>query len=837
MRFETVPAETDAAPVQTWNVKWPERRSQEQDASRLLPITISFATVKQQTRKTSKPSKNQFCKTRARNSLEHNLVRTLPLRCTWVSPSCGLTALIVSIFICMALLLYAISLFATKFQSLESKLANRVGFFESSRSANTLFQSSYDLSSTRNSLAPRKLASVEPSNLRTPQQAKSMFSLTQTVRRTIRSLGLLQSFLRNPSGKFLTANAFNTLPAYQKPLQNLSGLMQKTEQVSDSSTTVITIYHVRNERRNIAPTGTPVFVKNRRRAIPEQISHSVRSSSDAQPDRPTPPISRHGTANVLHRNALNIVGDLAPFVSSASDYIKTTKSTTPRSAGPQLPEKNASNRIAHREGPKLVRRQQNRPNSVRGPRKFSFPSGMVEIWTLKSGSSICRIYDVARLSEGQLILSKWLEKHDDTLQQQCGLKDLVYAIKPTNKNNQEVFEKDAINATGSVRVLDKMKLDLFGPIAPRHHMPHFVTDILFPLKASELLQGSGTSIKKLARIWPTSPANSPDSTKETFHDFRPSLFLRQETWEAKTSEWVQRFASFFSTPAVGYALLSEKEGQSKMSTPQKKSTPIWRFRSVLSTNMNLYESEGLFDPHGENIVLSRNGLLGTPSWNIEGILQNPCRVVVTALTRPGPRALLHLGALKKTAAAYFRKGGLTLDFRVVGFENIEFDKQVKIMQGTNVLIATHGAGNANLIFMRRGATVIEVFPFAYKAGPFNSLAQTFGLKYKPAMSAPQTSVFKECMDRNEDKDEIKQKVFRWWDDAVAMEAKSPWVHRLELEKEFGEPGKSEGMATRRCVRTQQLAFNIGAVAAMAFQSAKEQCNYKQVKSNPVSVSG
>lgn len=453
-------------------------------------------------------------------------------------------------------------------------------------------------------------------------------------------------------------------------------------------------------------------------------------------------------------------------------------------------------------------------------------SESVEIWELPGGKSLCRLFNAGYLPDGTLVLQKWMAKHDRFLRSQCGIEKAFYVIEPQNENQLIEIKKNALNKEGiSDFQIDTShsERDLFGISMPRNHMPHFVSDIFFHLVACEAFLGSGRNFLRGTTFVPQSTSGSNTQLAHQFQSFKPTLLLQEELWKRPSGDWVLELAQFFRHPSVGFTFIPTAGRKTIKSLMRGKKTVIKAFHSVVMSNLNAHEPYGLFGANGTNVVLRMNGINKEPAWRMEGMRKTPCVVNVVVLTRKGPRALLHLNELRKEIEDLGKKVQLKTNIRVVDFSEVPFKEQVAIMQNTNVLIATHGAGNSNLIFMRPSAAVIEVFPFAYKAGPFDRFASIFGLQYQVAMSAPQTAVFKDCMNEHENKESIKKMVFSLWDKAVAEHKMHPWVHRLELEKEFGAPGKSEGMTTRGCVRLQELEFNIKTVAKSVIESGSLQC--------------
>lgn len=450
----------------------------------------------------------------------------------------------------------------------------------------------------------------------------------------------------------------------------------------------------------------------------------------------------------------------------------------------------------------------------------------IEVWRLPGGKHLCRIPNVALVDNGRIILPTWMEKYASFLARNCGLSNFVYGLI----RKERKFEVDPVvvqrDLGGSYELnMSYADRDLFNQMPPRSHMPHFVSDILKPLIAAEVLMGTSSVLVKSHTLFKTKTGFMLDITPKRKWLLRPALLVtyppNNPSEVSKTTEWVRQFIAFFEHSLLGFELVSKATVEvNEMARPTRE---VRILQSVMSTDTMPHEPFGLYGPYRRNVVFAANRIMRDPPWDLKSHHEIPCRVSVTALTRNGSRALLNLDVLQQFIATEAKKLNIVTDFRVMDFSEMSFVEQVRAMQSTDVLVATHGAGNANIVFMRPSSTFIEIFPFSYKAGPFDEFARIFGLRYFQAMSAPQTDVFKGCMLRNEKNIEIRDMVFRKWDQAVEKDRKSPWIHRLELEKEFGEPGKSQGMTTRSCVRLQTLKFDIVNVTDIVVKASKWQC--------------
>lgn len=462
-----------------------------------------------------------------------------------------------------------------------------------------------------------------------------------------------------------------------------------------------------------------------------------------------------------------------------------------------------------------------RSRSIAQNLKYRFRNA-IEMWGVSPDNKhVCRLHRICRLDNGQILLPKWMSESAEKVTL-CGLKNATYVINDEPDHPFHVEIDKAKYPAGFVFNFSYVNTDLLGDTVPRDHMPHFVSDILRPLAMLQVLAGAMRDIYPFSAIEPQ-PSRTNHAYPGTQSDlFHPVLMLFESTFKRPKTDWVPSVAKLFSNVGFVFAPAKEEKKVDNTRTP----TPVRGtcFRSVITSNINQHEPAGMFDARGQNILYYANNISREHITSSVRVVHGICDVSITALTRPGPRALLNVHELRHTIEIMAMQMGIRPTFRVVDFDkNSPFEEQVHVMQTTNVLVSSHGAGNSNFIFMRPGAAVIEIFPFSYRAGPFNLFAHIFGLDYRHAMAAPQTDVFKECMKRHETNPDTKAYVFALWDEAVLLDKQNPGIHRLKFEAEFGRPGKSDGMTTRSCARMQELSFDVKQVASMAIDAARTQC--------------
>ena len=121
------------------------------------------------------------------------------------------------------------------------------------------------------------------------------------------------------------------------------------------------------------------------------------------------------------------------------------------------------------------------------------------------------------------------------------------------------------------------------------------------------------------------------------------------------------------------------------------------------------------------------------------------RCQVTFIRRRSSRRVMNEEAVLASARAWAEQHQGTVE--VAELESMSFDAQVELMARTTLLVAVHGAGLANALFMPAGSAVIELFParFVYPLYEkiaaasghlhFRYLARTSETDYAAALSA------------------------------------------------------------------------------------------------------
>lgn len=160
-----------------------------------------------------------------------------------------------------------------------------------------------------------------------------------------------------------------------------------------------------------------------------------------------------------------------------------------------------------------------------------------------------------------------------------------------------------------------------------------------------------------------------------------------------------------------------------------------------------------------------------------------------------------------------------------GLGGTSLKQQVALFQRTDVLVTVHGAEMANLIFSRPGASVIEIFPFAYYFSFFRPMIESVRATHVKIVAKPDPERFLSCFDdraRRElpnlseaERERIKKQFF----------SKVETYERARSEAERNKAGMyvSLDFPFRLCSRAQRIVIDPVKIAGIAVKEARRKC--------------
>jgi capsular polysaccharide biosynthesis protein len=79
-----------------------------------------------------------------------------------------------------------------------------------------------------------------------------------------------------------------------------------------------------------------------------------------------------------------------------------------------------------------------------------------------------------------------------------------------------------------------------------------------------------------------------------------------------------------------------------------------------------------------------------------------------------------------------------INIKEIKFENLTFDEQIKISNGSEFMIGVHGSGLTNLMFMNQDVKIIEIDPFDWGFNCYEHLASNLSMKNFKRICYPTT---------------------------------------------------------------------------------------------------
>jgi Glycosyltransferase 61 len=292
--------------------------------------------------------------------------------------------------------------------------------------------------------------------------------------------------------------------------------------------------------------------------------------------------------------------------------------------------------------------------------------------------TVCRIFHGCMQADGKLLLPEKMRRHKFLLRS-CGIVKVG-------------FEDTA----SRIKVGEWRNTDLFTNVL-RYHMPHLVSDVLSLTYAMSVVGGEyelGAPIPRRSKL------------------VRPVAVAQDRVRTMQPAAWTQRMLARLPYNAQVKTWGEVFAGKA----PPQPEVATTCFRSVVAFDSQVYWQVSPARFGAKNALFAQN-TLWTRTPKRPAANEQVCAPVVTVLNRPAheQRTLINVDdiaanfeELRKTSRY---KPVENVSFRV-RYMNTSFTDQMQTLQEADVILASHGAALANLIFARIQTPVIEVFPFS-----------------------------------------------------------------------------------------------------------------------------
>jgi len=385
------------------------------------------------------------------------------------------------------------------------------------------------------------------------------------------------------------------------------------------------------------------------------------------------------------------------------------------------------------------------PGSAKVPQ--AIPNGEVVLridvisgGVIPSGLAVCRVWNTVVVVavpnlHGAILLPDELKT----------LPDLEHVLRSCGIDKLEFFSavRTKLNLPASASELPLMPLDVIQPLpVPRYHMPHFVDDVMDHLATFGAALATGTGVSYETRshcyqsgTWGACAAADPVA---------PAVILEPKTRSGKGA-WARALLQSLTSDGHSMVFLyHDQDDALPNGVLRPRSSFLGPALAPRSLDSAAFASHPLF---------GREALLGTPLTSSDPVCKGgELRVLIVdrlpqriaTVPHAGGRDILKrdelVEALSTSLGAYCASGpSCRVKIDINTFDNISFAKQAELFNSADIVLGSHGAAFANVLYMRRGALLHELIPFGYVAPLFGELATAFGVKWSLTMAQPMLS--------------------------------------------------------------------------------------------------
>jgi len=537
---------------------------------------------------------------------------------------------------------------------------------------------------------------------------------------------------------------------------------------------------------------------------------------------------------------------LAGVAAAAAAGVAAALSSPPLDAGATYV--GDGTKCAHTPLTTTVREGAMPPTSADWPSNVTRLREMIEVWThaaLPADVRLCRIHGACRVGDGTFLLPAWMKAFNSQVVL-CGITAPQYLLKAAPDGTYAV---DGAYGRRISLTDGHNETDLFGVDPPGETMPAIATDLSPVLLLMDVLERTAAHAAQLTRECVVEGASAcPDNETAAVvaAGVDPGLVVTSRITMQKDEKWVKGFLRLVRNAFFGsFSLLDAADLYG------------WKVRgvaacarSVVTTGMTAdVMPAGLFP--AEHFLFAVNQISRVPRATGAAVASalasaaRACTVRVMVLNRFGQRYMVGDYALRsavaaEAVAAEATAPGVTLAAEVVFFENASFHEQISMMQETNVVVASHGAGVANLLFLRPGSVLVEVLPFGIKASPFADLARLYDVVRLPLTAMPDDDVFRSCIAHfNKDGPATDALLARWAAAATSFRegggGPAPGGD-LDWGTDPAAAADTGIQNVLQCAGYQRLTFNVKEVAALAVTRGLAHCGVDRVVSTAAPIS-
>lgn len=373
--------------------------------------------------------------------------------------------------------------------------------------------------------------------------------------------------------------------------------------------------------------------------------------------------------------------------------------------------------------------------------------------------------------------------------------------------------------------------DVIGSHIPRGEKNLLADDITPSIVLLDLFRRPGAYGGQIKLLCTTAQGTScgQENASDPLN-FNPMFLVDARISDTKDYLWPKSLLRLFRNAADGRLQIADLRDLYGWKVRSEASC----FQSLITTNLGTPDlPPAVMLP--DNLFFSMNTL------NRQDIGHLPdrsgrCMEKVLILNRYGKRFIEGSDTLVSAIRLYGsalqqQHSNVFIESEVVFFENSSFHEQVSVMQESNIVVASHGDGNANFIFLRPRSYIFEVFPFGFASDLYRSLSTTYGALYSAVHAQPDEDVFLSCVRHfNNGDSEEKESFIREWKAAAkeftdrATSLKANVDCNYTVPEDELEPSNQVLRRLTQCASHQRISVHAKHLARMVIKAAAEQCN-------------
>lgn len=446
----------------------------------------------------------------------------------------------------------------------------------------------------------------------------------------------------------------------------------------------------------------------------------------------------------------------------------------------------------------------------------------------------CRIKGACRLGDGTVLLPIWMQDYSTHLVR-CGFDSVQFAI--VNEDNlYHVAPQEDEDVQSTITLKDAYRdFDVIGNDAPRGEPSLLAIDVTPSMLLLDLFSRpfAYQNVTKTLCTTAQGVKCGPDNYTDPLL-LRPMLFIDSRISDTKDFHWPKCLLRLIRNSMSG-----------SLDLVQLKDLYGWRlrseascFRSIVSTNahINQIPPETLIQSH----IFFKKNRLDRKNVHQAKRTDETCIVKILILNRYGKRYIegsdkLRAAIISLGEEVRKRQRGITIQPEEVFFDKASFHEQVSVMQESDIVVATHGNGNANFMFLRPKARVFEIIPFGIRSDLYKNISVTYGSSYSTVVGQPDEEVFLACVKHfNPSNSEERQRFIKTWTQE-AQKFKSETVQqRANIRSNYLVPDEENEGAERdfntllrlkQCASYQRITVDVKHLAKAVVRTASEQCAY------------